>query len=132
MESSKTAGSQVEEAGSRFDTLLLISASVLLVGGLAAYYVLDPTLPKFARLLLLLTSVGGAVAAVYRTAIGQTLWSHIQGSRVELRKVVWPTRQESLQTTLIIAIFVLIVALMMWGLDAALLAGVQALTGRGA
>ncbi|MDH4459536.1 MAG: preprotein translocase subunit SecE [Nevskia sp.] len=131
MESSKTAGSQVEEAGSRFDTLLLISASVLLVGGLAAYYVLDPTLPKFARLLLL-ASVGGAVAAVYRTAIGQNLWSHIQGSRVELRKVVWPTRQESLQTTLIIAIFVLIVALMMWGLDAALLAGVQALTGRGA
>jgi preprotein translocase subunit SecE len=132
MEPSKTAGSQVEEAGSRFDTLLLISAFALLIGGLAAYYVLDPALPKFARLLLLLASMAGTVAAIYRTAIGQTLWSHIQGSRVELRKVVWPTRQESLQTTLIIAIFVLIVALMMWGLDAALLAGVQALTGRGA
>ncbi|WP_439640254.1 preprotein translocase subunit SecE [Nevskia sp.] len=132
MEPSKTAGSQVEEAGSRFDTLLLISAFALLIGGLAAYYVLDPALPKFARLLLLLASVAGAVAAIYRTAIGQTLWSHIQGSRVEIRKVVWPTRQESLQTTLVIAVFVLIVALMMWGLDASLLWAVQKLTGRGA
>jgi len=132
MESSKTAGSQVEEAGSRFDTLLLISAIALLVGGLAAYYVLDPTLPKIARLLLLLASIGGALAAVYRTVLGQTLWSHIQGSRVELRKVVWPTRQESLQTTLVIAVFVLIMALLMWGLDASLLWAVQKLTGRSA
>ncbi len=130
MESSKTAGSQVEEAGSRFDTLLLISALALLIGGLAAYYVLDPALPKFARLLLLLASIAAALAALYRTMIGQTLWSHVQGARVELRKVVWPTRQESLQTTLVIAIFVLIVALMMWLLDTALLAAVQALTGR--
>jgi len=130
MESSKTAGSQVEEAGSRFDTLLLISALVLLIGGLSAYYVLEPTLPKFARLLILLGGIAASVAVVYRTAMGQMLWSHVQGARVELRKVVWPTRQESLQTTLIIAIFVLIVALLMWGLDAALLAGVQALTGR--
>lgn len=132
MESSKTAGSQVEHAGSRFDTLLLISALVLLIGGIAAYYVLEAELPKFVRLLVMLGGMAAAVAAVYRTAIGQLLWSHVQGARVELRKVVWPTRQESLQTTLVIAIFVLIVALMMWGLDAALLAGVQALTGRSA
>jgi len=131
MESSKTAGSQVEDTGSRFDTLLLISALALLIGGLVAYYVFIE-LPKLVRMLLLLGSIAAAVAAVYRTALGQSLWSHVQGSRVELRKVVWPTRQESLQTTLIIAIFVLIVALMMWGLDAALLAGVQALTGRSA
>lgn len=132
MESSKTAGSQVEEAGSRFDTLLLISALALLIGGLAAYYVLDPALPKFVRLLLLLASIAAALAALYRTMIGQALWSHVQGSRVELRKVVWPTRQESLQTTLVIAIFVLFVALMMWGLDATLLWGVQKITGRAA
>ncbi|WP_295687645.1 preprotein translocase subunit SecE [uncultured Nevskia sp.] len=131
MESSKTAGSQVEETGSRFDTLLLISALALLIGGLAVYYVFLE-LPKSVRLLLLLGSIAAAVAAVYRTAIGHSLWSHVQGARVELRKVVWPTRQESLQTTLIIAIFVLIVALMMWGLDATLLWGVQKLTGRSA
>lgn len=131
MESSKTAGSQVEEAGSRFDTVLLIVAIGLLIGGLAAYYFF-PQWNHLLRLLLLLGSIAGSVAIVYRTAVGQMLWSHVQGSRVELRKVVWPTRQESLQTTLIIAIFVVIVALLMWGLDAALLSGVQALTGRSA
>ena len=53
-------------------------------------------------------------------------------ANVERRKVVWPTRQESVQTTLVIAVFVIIVALIMWALDSALLAGVQYLTGRSA
>ena len=51
--------------------------------------------------------------------------------RIELRKTTWPTRQESLQTTLMIAVVVLISALLLWGLDSALLWGVKHLTGRG-
>lgn len=131
MESQKLA-SQGEETGSRFDTVLLIAAVALLIGGMVAYYSFTAELSKLPRLAILLGSIAASVAIVYRTAVGKTLWAYVQGSRVELRKVVWPTRQESLQTTLVIAVFVIIVALLMWGLDAALLFGVHKLTGQGA
>ncbi len=131
MESSKIAGGPGEETGSRFDTLLLIVAVSLLIAGMVVYYAYAAELSKLPRLALLLGSIGGAIAIVYQTGVGKTLWSYVQGSRVELRKVVWPTRQESLQTTLVIAVFVIIVALLMWGLDSILLLGVQQLTGRG-
>jgi preprotein translocase subunit SecE len=131
MESSKIAG-QGEETGSRYDTILLVAALVLLVGGMVIYYVFVPQLSKLPRLLILLGGIAAAVAVVYQTMIGKTLWAYVQGSRVELRKVVWPSRQESLQTTLVIAVFVVLIALLMWGLDSALLYGVGKLTGRGA
>jgi len=131
MESSKIAG-QGEETGSRLDTVLLIGAIVLLIGGMVVYYAFTAELSKLPRMAIMLGSIVAAVAIVYRTAVGRDLWTYIQGSRVELRKVVWPTRQESLQTTLIIAVFVIIVALLMWGLDAALLFGVHKLTGQAA
>jgi preprotein translocase subunit SecE len=121
-----------EQTGSRYDTVLLIGALVVLIAGMVVYYSLGAELNKAVRMLALLGSVAGAVALVYQAAIGKELWSYVQGSRSELRKVVWPTRQESLQTTLIIAVFVVIVALLMWGLDSVLLLGVEKLTGRGA
>jgi preprotein translocase subunit SecE len=121
---------QNEESGSRFDTLLLIVALLLLIGGMAAYYMLVPQLSKLPRMALMLGGIAVAVALVYQTAIGKTLWSYVVGSRVELRKVVWPSRQETVQTTLVIAVFVVFMALVMWGLDSALLHGVQLLTGR--
>ena len=41
----------------------------------------------------------------------------VKGSRTEIRKVVWPTRQETVQTTMVVVGFVLLVALLLWGLD---------------
>ncbi|HEY1181887.1 MAG TPA: preprotein translocase subunit SecE, partial [Rhodocyclaceae bacterium] len=73
-----------------------------------------------------------SLAIAYQTVLGRTLWGYISGSRTELRKVVWPSRQESLQATLMIAVVVLIMALLLWGLDSLLLWGVEILTGRGA
>jgi preprotein translocase subunit SecE len=67
----------------------------------------------------------------YQTTSGKTMWGYIRGSQVELRKTTWPTRQESLQATLMIAVVVLIAALLLWGLDSALLWGVKSVTGRG-
>jgi preprotein translocase subunit SecE len=121
---------QNEESGSRYDTLLLIVALLLLAGGMAVYYMLEPQLSKLPRMAIMLGGIAAAVALVYQTAIGKTLWGYVLGSRVELRKVVWPSRQETLQTTLVIAVFVAIMAVLMWGLDTALLYGVQQLTGR--
>ena len=123
---------QSEESGSRFDTPLLIAALALLLGGMVAFYYFDPQLGKLARLGILLGGVAGAVALTSRTSVGTTIWDYLKGANVERKKVAWPTRQESLQTTLVIAVFVVILALIMWGLDSALLAGVQYLTGKNA
>lgn len=123
--------SQALEAGSsRKDQALLAVTALLFVGGLFAFYYFD-TLPTVVRLLILLAAIGLAAAAGYRTAVGQSVWGAISGARTELRKVVWPTRQESVQTTLMIALVVVIMSLLMWGLDSALLFGVEKLTGRG-
>jgi preprotein translocase subunit SecE len=50
---------------------------------------------------------------------------------MEVRKVVWPTRQETLQTTLVVIVMVLILAIIMWLFDMALMAILQAVTGKG-
>ena len=62
---------------------------------------------------------------------GQRLWAFIQGSRVEIRKVVWPTRAETLQTTLAVLLMVLLVGIFLWLLDMFLLWAIQILTGQG-
>jgi len=123
---------QNEESGSRYDTPLLIAAALLLVGAMVSFYYFDPQLGKLARLGMLLAGTAAAVFLFSRTSLGATTWSYLQGANIERRKVVWPTRQESVQTTVMIAVVVFIVALIMWGLDTALLAGVQYLTGRSA
>ena len=58
--------------------------------------------------------------AAWTKAGGHAL-GFIKSARGELRKVVWPTRQETLQTTLIVAVVVLVTALVLWGLDSLLL-----------
>jgi len=123
--------SQTVDAGSsRKDPLLLAVTAALFVGGLFAFYYLDSQLPTVVRLLILLAAFGAAAAVGYRTQMGQDVWSAVSGARTELRKVVWPTRQESVQTTLMIAVVVVLMALLMWGLDSFLLYGVELLTGR--
>jgi preprotein translocase subunit SecE len=123
---------QIEAPGSsRYDSLLLLASVVLLVGGMVAFYWFSGDINVALRALILLASIGIALALAYRTASGKSLWSYVIGARTELRKVVWPSRQESLQATLMIAVVVLIMSLLLWGLDALLLFGVKLLTGRG-
>lgn len=123
--------SQAVEAGSsRKDQALLSLAALLFAGGLFAFYYFESQFPTVVRLLLLLAAIGVAAAIGYRTAAGQAVWGSITGARTELRKVVWPTRQESVQTTLMIAVVVVIMALLIAGLDWVLLQGVELLTGR--
>ena len=62
-----------------------------------------------------IAAVAGLIAL--QTAKGAAFWALVKGSRNEIRKVVWPTRQETVQTTLIVVAFVLLVALILWGLD---------------
>jgi preprotein translocase subunit SecE len=113
------------------DTLLLLLAFAAVVGGIAGFYLLDGQFPAAARLALVLVSLGVGAALAYQTAAGRSMWGYIRGSQVELRKTTWPTRQESLQATLMIAAVVAFFALMVWLLDSGLLWAVQKVTEQG-
>ncbi|MFA5941015.1 MAG: preprotein translocase subunit SecE [Sinimarinibacterium sp.] len=107
-------------------------AVAALLGGMFAFYYFEGQFNALLRTVVLLAAAAGSLAIAYQTVIGKTLWGYVVGSRVELRKITWPTRQESLQATLMIAVVVLVMALLLWGLDSLLLWGVETLTGRGA
>jgi preprotein translocase subunit SecE len=74
--------------------------------------------------------LGAALLISFRTIQGQLVWGFLRDARIELRKVVWPTRQETVQTTLIIIGMVGVTALFLWGVDSALLWLVGFLTGQ--
>jgi preprotein translocase subunit SecE len=67
-----------------------------------------------------------------QSAQGKTLWAFIQSARVELRKVVWPTREEAVQTTIIVIVFAMIMGTFFWLLDLFLLWFTRFITGQGA
>jgi preprotein translocase subunit SecE len=122
---------QIEtQPATRFDSLLLSLAVLLLVGGMVSFYYFAGDLNALVRTLILLASIGVGLALAYQTSLGKDLWGYVLGSRTELRKVVWPSKQESLQATLMIAVVVLIMSLILWALDSALLALVKLVTGR--
>ena len=76
--------------------------------------------PLFYRALALIVLAAVALFVAYSTEKGSGIWSLVQGSVVELRKVVWPTRQETNQTTLIVIAVVIFMSLVLWALDTAL------------
>ncbi|MCK4870476.1 MAG: preprotein translocase subunit SecE [Gammaproteobacteria bacterium] len=67
---------------------------------------------------------------VMLTSAGKALWTFTKESRMEMRKVVWPTRHETIRTTLIVSALVLVTALIMWGVDSMLLWIIGWLTGQ--
>jgi preprotein translocase subunit SecE len=72
------------------------------------------------------------VSLSYLTTQGKKALTFIKGARTELRKVTWPTRQETFQTTLVVFVMVVIMALILWALDSLFLWLVSLLTaGRG-
>ncbi len=76
--------------------------------------------------------VGGAAAAIaFQTERGRLLWQFVADSRMEVRKVVWPSRQETLQTTLVVVVMVLIVGIVLWLFDMILMSILRFLTGQG-
>ena len=108
-----------EATQSRFDTVKWILVAVLIGAGVYgnSYFAAEPLLYRVLGLLGI-ALVAGLVAL--QTAQGAAFWALTKDSRTEIRKVVWPTRQETVQTTMIVVAFVIVVALILWGLDSIL------------
>jgi preprotein translocase subunit SecE len=115
---------------SALDTVKLVAAIAILMGGIAAFYVLS-TYPLAVRWLIVLAALGGGIVVALQSAQGRAFAQFVQGSRVELRKIVWPTRQETLQTTLVVFVAILVMGVFFWILDWVLGSVTRALTGQG-
>jgi len=112
------------------DRIKLIVAVLLVAGGIVGFYYFSEESTLY-RVLGLLAIFGLAVAIGMMTEVGKNSWAFVQEARTEVRKVVWPTRKETSQTTLLIMASVIVIGLVLWGLDSLLLWGVQILTGQG-
>jgi preprotein translocase subunit SecE len=107
--------------GGGLDIVKLLIAAAAIVGGLYAYYYYQPDLALAVRVLFVLVGTGAGIGIAMTSTQGQRLWRFIQGSRVEIRKVVWPTRQETTQTAIAVFVFTLAMAVFFWALDSGLL-----------
>jgi preprotein translocase subunit SecE len=110
---------KAEVKDSRFDLIKwLLSAALVVVGVVGnQYFSAEPILYRVLALLVIAV-VAGLVAL--QTTRGQAFFVLAKEARVEIRKVVWPTRQETTQTTLIVVAVVLVMALLLWGLESLL------------
>lgn len=121
---------RAEAGATGFDTVKLVVAALLLIAGLYGFYYFAAysTLLRVVGLLV----VGGVAAAIaLQTDPGRRLWHFAGDARTEVRKVVWPTRQETLQTTLVVIVMVFILGLILWLFDLVLMSILRALTGQG-
>ena len=98
------------------DTIKLVLALIILTIGVVAYYYY----PEHGALYRVLYVVGAAIVAIgvfMTTFQGKNLRTFMKGSRTELRKVVWPNRQETLQTTIMVIFLVFVIAIFLFLVD---------------
>jgi len=112
------------------DKIKIALAALLVVGGLAGFYYLGDS-PTVLRLGSVLVGLAAAAFVFWTTMPGKQFYVYAQESVAETRKVVWPTRKETIQTTAIVFAFVVIMALFLWAVDASLLFIVKKLMGTG-
>jgi len=98
---------------------LLVSAAALIGGLFAYYYYIELALPL--RVLMVLGGLALGIGIAVTSTQGKRVRAFVHASRIEIRKVVWPTKQETTQTALAVFVFTLIMALFFWGLDSLLL-----------
>ena len=110
--------SKVETSRSAFaDTLLLLISIIMLLGGIAAYYYYEDLaiIPVRVAALIVVTLLASWIAA--QTQKGGTFFRFLKESDIERRKVVWPTHQEAVQTSLMVIIAVIIISLFLAAVD---------------
>lgn len=130
MSTKSIMSSNVETVNVKFDTLKLAIAVLVAVLTIAGFYIFSDQ-SFLLRIGGLLIGVAVSVGIALQTEKGRNTWIFFQDSQIEVRKVVWPTRQETLQTTLIVILVVIIVAIVLWLLDMFLGWSVRNLMGQG-
>lgn len=118
----------IENQGGAMDSLKWGVVVLVLLAAVVGNYYFD-TVSVLVRAVGVVVAIAAALGIAATTVKGKNAWEFAQESRLEVRKVVWPTRQETMQTTLIVFVVTAILALFLWGLDAVLVRLVSFITG---
>lgn len=114
---------------SRLDWAKWLISSVLVLAGLIGnHYYSEVSMPLRTLGWVAVLALAGFVAST--TQKGKWVVEFFRDSRQELRKVVWPTREETMQTTMFVGVAVIVLALILWGLDWVLIQAIGWLTGQ--
>jgi preprotein translocase subunit SecE len=113
------------------DTAQLVAAIFLVLGGIVAYYVLKSRPEAWASWVAMFGGILVGFAVFAFSQYGRRFWRFVLEARVELRKVFWPSRQETMTTTMVVLVFVVIAATFFWLLDLLLASVTKFFTGQG-
>ncbi|MGF1757591.1 preprotein translocase subunit SecE [Photobacterium sagamiensis] len=122
------ANAENQSSPSSMDGLKWVAIFALLAAAVVGNYLYsDVSVVLRATAVVVLVAAAGGIAAL--TAKGKTAITFARESRMEVRKVVWPTRQEATQTTFIVLAVTVIMALALWGIDGIMVRLVRLVTG---
>ena len=98
------------------DTIKLVVAALLVAAGVAGYYALGEA-AQILKILAILAGIAAGCAVAWFTAPGREFATYAGESVVEAKKVVWPTRKETIQTTAAVFAFAVVMAVFLWVSD---------------
>ena len=110
---------QVQEGATALDAAKLAAGAAILAGGIAGFYLLGD-LPIWVRWIIVLAALVAGTFVGLQSQQGRTFWAFVQSSRIELRKVVWPSRDETTKVTIYVFVVIVAMGLFFWGVDSLL------------
>lgn len=113
------ANPNIEDVTSGADRVKVVLAVAAVVAGVVGFYLLGNQ-PLVLRILAVLAGIGAGVAIAWFSVPGQQFFGFARDAWSETRRVVWPSRKETTQVTLIVFAFVLAMALFLWLVDKSL------------
>jgi preprotein translocase subunit SecE len=110
---------QTPAGASAKDTALMALSIIALLAGIVAFYWYDELALPF-RVAMVVAGLAAGAGLMWFTWYGREFWQFAQAARIELRKVVWPEREETIKTTYVVFGFAVLMGLFFWLLDMAL------------
>ena len=107
---------QTPAGASAKDTALMLLSIVVLLAGIVAFYWYDELALPF-RVAMVVAGLAAGAGLMWFTWYGREFWQFAQAARIELRKVVWPEREETIKTTYVVFGFAVLMGLFFWLLD---------------
>ena len=115
---------KAEATASGMDVFKLAISVAFLIAGIAVFYLFADQ-PLLYRVLGIVAAVIVAAVIALTTARGRNFAGFMQDARTEVRKMVWPTRAETLQTTIVVFVVVVILSIFLWLIDRVLTTLIQ-------
>jgi len=122
---------QTPPSASVKDTALIALSLLALFVGIGAFYWYEDRSLSI-RIAMVVAGLALGAGLAWFSWYGREFWQFAQAARIELRKVVWPSRDETVKTTYVVFIFAIVMGLFFWGLDWVLTWLTRLLTGQSA